>query len=179
MSACRVGAAFVVLLASGCSATPPLTSPSASPTISVGAPQQIDCNVIGETAPVKGWTVVAGVVALAVTPKTELLSLVDSQDAADEGMHLWTKTPIYVRPGTAWTLRVDGASADHVRMGWGSPAEPATIVVPPTCPDRPSSASDWWVFPGGFWVDRPGCYTVRLETDGDSTLLRVPLGERC
>ena len=34
----------------------------------------------------KEWTVVDGVVALAVAPKTELLSLVDSQDALDEGI---------------------------------------------------------------------------------------------
>lgn len=156
-----------------------MTGPSTSPTSPAKVPGQIDCNVIDETAPPREWTVVDGVVGLAVAPKTALLAMVDNQDAADEGMRLWTKTPIFVRPGTSWTLTVDDASVDHVRMGWGSPAVPDVVVVPPHCPDRPGSASGWWVFPGGFWVDRPGCYSLRLEADGESMLLWVPLGERC
>lgn len=56
---------------------------------------------------------------------------------------------------------------------------PTTELVPPQRPDRTPPASDWWVFPGGFWVDRPGCYTLRLKNDNGSTPLRVPLGNRC
>lgn len=175
--ASRVGVAVVVVVASSCSPVSEVTEPSPSAGSVVAG--QIDCNVIDESAPGGQWTVVGGVVGLAVAPKTDVLVLADSQDAAEDGMRWWTKTPIYVRPGTSWALAVDGAAVDHVRMGWGSPAMPRAEVLPPLCPDRTPPASGWWVFPGGFWVDRPGCYTLRLTADSGSTLIRVPLGQKC
>ncbi|HEY6739309.1 MAG TPA: hypothetical protein VI076_10710 [Actinopolymorphaceae bacterium] len=88
----------------------------------------------------------------------------------------WAKHGIAVKGGHRVTLRVAPEDTNRMRMGWGfAPIEKGVTVVA-ECPAEP----EWRAFPGGFWVERPGCYTVHVQVDdGEEQRARIGIGAPC
>lgn len=186
------GCALVVAV-SGCSGTPstshppPSRSPFASvmspaptsPRKSSGSVSRIDCNVVGDSQPPADYTVIDDTVALFLGSTASPLTLTPDPRAESAVTRNFVKSGIGIRYGRSWRLQVADADTAHLRIGWGSPADPATTVLPPSCEQLTSPSAGWLWFPGGYWTDKPGCYSLTVEVDGRAHHLRLPLGTSC
>jgi hypothetical protein len=90
----------------------------------------------------------------------------------------WSKTPLYIRTGKAAEIRVPRRGRGRIAMTWGNtasdPLVDRTFSVGP-CP----GPVGWIVFPGGYYVTRPGCYTLLVRVDGTDVPVRVGIGAPC
>lgn len=132
----------------------------------------LDCNVIDTSAPTTDYRVIADTVAL----DTQELPL--SQQGGDGRFDKFGKTGLGVRTGSDWTVSVAPESRSHLRINWGSPGRISVEIRPPQCP-RPSTASGWAWYPGGYWVDEPGCYAVNVTVEKKTTPVRIAVGASC
>ena len=90
----------------------------------------------------------------------------------------WSKTPLYVRTGKAAEIRVPHRERGRIAMTWGNTARDPLVdrmfSVGP-CP----GPVGWIVFPGGYHVTRPGCYTLLVRVDGIDAAIRLGIGAPC
>jgi hypothetical protein len=90
----------------------------------------------------------------------------------------WSKTPLYVRTGKAAEIRVPHSERGRIAMTWGNtasdPLVEGTFSVGP-CP----GPVGWIVFPGGYYVRRPGCYTLLVRVHRTDAQVRVRIGAPC
>ena len=94
---------------------------------------------------------------------------------------LFAKIPLLAHPGRGATLSVPRAWAGRVSMTWGE-AQWTTTMKVPACAASPGPSGDgarWWVFAGGFSLDRPACVPVEVATRTRVEVVHVPLGTRC
>lgn len=176
------GLACAVLTAA-CSAAPePTTAPKATTGSEVETAIEtglhLDCNVIGDALPTPDRLVVLDRVALP-SPHAQAMQAGRQQESVTPLQRYYAKAGLGVKAGTTWRLTVDPKDENHLRIGWGSPVEePSTTVLPPAqC--SPTSRTGWLWYPGGFWTDRPGCYTVVVHVSDRSQAVPVGVGAPC
>ncbi len=175
-------AALAALALAVAACSPPTGTGTATGTgTPTGASERaLDCDPVGDAAPSADHVTVLGTLALPA-PDGRPLQAVETPGGA--GPERWfSKTGLGVRDGGrgGWRLRVAEGSVEHLRIGWGSPGEPGTTVVPASCEGAaPSSTTGWLWWPGGFWTDEPGCYGVVVEVGGRSEEVDVPVGAPC
>ena len=186
----RTFALTVVLAAllGGCTGTPAAApssarswsgSPSAaSPSSDVADSQTLTCgNSIDGSAPPADLEVVLGAVALPTSPGSRALQAADIGGEAGVPA-LFAKTGIVVRAGVAAELEVDVPAGERAGIGWGGePSHPSQRFAVPACPD--ARGTGWLAFPGGYWVDRPGCLPLVVRAGGQEQRVRVGVGRAC
>ena len=117
------------------------------------------------------------VVAQNVAVPTASVLRPDDRGGADPAVRLFAKWGLLVRAGVEVDLQVGPGWQDRARLGWGSPALPATAVHVPACPGPSSSA--WLVFAGGTWVAQPACVPLFVRSQGQEAQVRLGIGVPC
>jgi hypothetical protein len=152
--------------------TPPATATPAAPGVEPsGDGSTVPCaHAIGALdQPEGGRTVVAGVVALPIG------AVLQANPTGAARPRWFAKDGLVVRADAVVELRVPAGSADRLRVGWGSPAQPGAVVRLAGCPDR----SGWLVFAGGYWVDEPACLPLLVRAGGHQEQVRIAVGVPC
>ncbi|GAB3244907.1 hypothetical protein [Arthrobacter pigmenti] len=95
-----------------------------------------------------------------------------------QGMH-FIKIGMAVHRDREFILEVPPSWQQRMRIGWGSGGYTlaSTLKVPGCVPE--DTGAEWMVFPGGFWLEEPGCVPLNIQTDSRTQTIRVPIGERC
>lgn len=176
-----------VLLVAGCgghdaSSQAPTSSPSHSPGTASADPtstasQTLDCSasILGHR-PTRTMRVLREAVALQAWPRTRILR--PSRDDTPGWPRLYAKTGLVIRSATPATITVHAPGPGRFRIGWGNSSfVPARRVVVPAC--KATDGKDWLVYPGGYFVDRPVCLTVTVDSGSSAESVRVPVGARC
>jgi hypothetical protein len=181
ISACAPAATACAAL----SPAPVTATAAASASTGVGSstsnghvPGALDCNAIGDDRPSGDFLVVLDAVALPDPTRTAALGISRQPNPVEPQQTFFAKTGLGIRVGADWSLTVPAEAVDHLRIGWGSPGTPGTVVHPPTC-TLPPSATGWQWFPGGYWVDEPGCYPVEVHSAGTVQQVQVGVGAPC
>jgi hypothetical protein len=159
-----------VLVLAGCS-TPakPTTQQSTgvAATRSPGPqpPFEVRCEDAVQTTdrPPADLEVVLGVVAL---PTKRVLQL----NPSGQRGFLFAKQGLVVRGGQRVMIRGDG-----VQVGWGSPGTIGAFNEVNHC----GIDSQWLAFVGGYYVTKPGCYSLEVSTAGKQHKVMLGLGTRC
>ncbi|MEX0429515.1 hypothetical protein AB3X52_18000 [Nocardioides sp. DS6] len=108
-------------------------------------------------------------------PTRPALQAARGEDGGSPVLTYFAKAGLGVRVGTRWRLSVADDAREHLRIGWGAPAVPTTAIGPaPGSGCRSASRSGWLWYPGGYWTDEPGCYSVVVHAAG--RLQQVPIG---
>jgi hypothetical protein len=138
----------------------------------------LDCNAVGHKLPSEDRVVVLGNVALPDPTVTPALEAIRQPGATSPLQTFYAKDGLGFRAGSQWRIRVPQESQDHLRIGWGSPATPGTVIRPPTGCHIPPDA-EWLWYPGGYWTDGPGCYSVVVEVGEQEERVDVGIGKSC
>ncbi|MFJ8743880.1 hypothetical protein ACIRL2_31450 [Embleya sp. NPDC127516] len=136
----------------------------------------INClHTIGERPePTSDSTVVLGDVALETGRRLQT-----TKSTGTEYLHpLFAKSGLMVRNGAVVDIEVLPAPGNGASIGWGNGQSSAVAVRVPGCTTG-STANSWTAFPGGYYVDRPGCLTLVVRSRGLQTKVRVPVGADC
>lgn len=136
----------------------------------------IDCNVTDDSDPPPDYTIVGNAIALFLGSDTSPLSLEPAGETSADVPPYFAKSGIAIRVGKRWRLTVPASAAQHLRIGWGSPAGPGSTVLPPHCDHQLRTRTGWIWFPGGYWSDQPGCYPLIADVEGSSHHLQLQLG---
>jgi hypothetical protein len=90
----------------------------------------------------------------------------------------WSKTPLHVRTRKAAEIGVPRREPGRIAMTWrntaSDPLVDRTFSVGP-CP----GPVGWIVFPGGYYVTRPGCSTLLVRVDSTDAPVRLRIGAPC
>lgn len=178
-----------VLVISACSSGPgadaprrtPHHSPSPTGATDPGAGTRgarLDCNAIGTEAPGGDVQIVLGRVAVP-SPRAAALQASRDDDANRPVLTYFAKRGLGFKVGTSWELRVPAATQAHLRLGWGSPGRPNTVVLPPASSCALSSSTGWVWYPGGYLTDRPGCYPVVVVSGSQRKRVTIGVGAPC
>jgi hypothetical protein len=153
-------------------------SPGTSAVSGNGSVQHLDCNdYIGAQPPVPGLQVVLGVVALPTS--TAGPALQTSRTGNDPSIpRLFAKTGLLVRVGADFQIVVPPEAGGRLGIGWGSSASPSKTVMVNRCP-RAGLPGDWVAFAGGYWLDRPACVALQVQTAQKTRTVRIGLGAPC
>jgi hypothetical protein len=153
----------------------------AADSISATATAVLDCrNPIGSADTPRGnVTPIGGAIALQTTATTPAALQTDAiSDPSVPALRFWAKSPLFVRADRTAKIVVPRNQAGRVALTWGNTdhdgiASRAFRVGP--CP----SASEWIVFPGGFFVTEPACIDLVVHAARDTTRVRVGVGAAC
>lgn len=161
-------------------ATVATTARSSAPSDGVLTFTLVDCNSIGDEAPIAGYLVVGDSVSLPDPSLTAALGASRDPDPVSPRLTYFAKAGLGIHVGKQWRITVPDQAAGHLLIGWGSPATPSSSIgpPPPTC-HLPPSTSGWLWFPGGFWTDRPGCYPLVVDAGGRTQQISVGIGQPC
>jgi len=142
---------------------------SAATAVTVGCDQIIGTARTGHDA---GHRVVLGVVS---APPAFLPGVVHVPESAP--FPYWRKAGMVIRAGRKpVTVTVPKAWRRRVRIGWGNPASPATVVRFVAC----ASPRTWNGYAGGFFLrTRSACVPFVFAVGGRRVTLRFGLGRRC
>lgn len=151
------------------------TPPAASPTATRAA---LDCGGISAESPSEGRMVVLDSVALPDSTVAPALQVDRQQGTSPPLQRFFAKDGLGFRVGTQWRLTVSSKASSHLRIGWGSPPSPGTVVRSPVECRFPTDA-DWVWYPGGYWTDKPGCYSVVVEVGEQEQRVDVGIGKPC
>ena len=137
--------------------------------VTVGCGQIIGTAKTGHDA---GYRVVLGVVS---APPAFLSGVVHVPQSAP--FLYWRKAGMVIRAGRKpVTVSVPKAWRGRVRIGWGNPAVPASVVRFAACP----SPRTWNAYAGGFFLRRhSACVPLVFAADGRRMTLRFGLGQHC
>jgi hypothetical protein len=137
--------------------------------VTVGCDQIIATAKTGHDA---GYRVVLGVVS---APPATLPGVVHVPELSP--FPYWRKAGIVIRAGrTPVTVSVPKAWRRRVRIGWGNPASPASVVRFAACP----SPRTWNAYAGGFYLRaRSACVPLAFAVGGRRATLRFGLGQHC
>ncbi len=185
-----VGAvAVALLLSSGCTTAshqqPPAPTASSTGSVATGsrtAPvpggvvssparsRVVGCaDAIDRSNPPPWFTVVLGVVALPVSPRSPALGTGPSGKSAPTP-RLFAKRGLWVQTGARVQLSVPAGAPDGLRIGWGRPSTlNRAVAVDCADPGRPG----WVGFPGGYWLDHPGCVSLTVAARGLTRPVRI------
>jgi len=126
-------------------------------------------------APPPDHQVLLGVVGLPAAPRAAALQ---TGPYGPPGPRLFAKDGLDFKAEVRFELRITGAAADHVGIGWGNTTDtPTRRLIVPACP--PHNDSQWLTFAGGYWLDHPDCITVRASTARAAATVRIGVGTAC
>jgi hypothetical protein len=137
--------------------------------VTVGCDQIIGTVKTGHDA---GYRVVLGVVS---APPAALPGVVHVPESAP--FPYWRKAGMVIRASRKpVTVSVPKAWRLRVRIGWGNPASPATVVRFAACP----SPRTWNGYAGGFFLrTHSACVPLAFAVGGRRATLRFGLGQHC
>jgi hypothetical protein len=128
--------------------------------------------------PTPDYTVVLGVVALPIAPRSAALQTWPSGES-DPSTRLFAKTGLLIKTGTKFDLAIPPAWAGRLRIGWANgPARPGPGLLV-NCHPSAGDRSGWLAYPGGFWLRHPACVPLLIETAGRSQRVQIGLGTPC
>ena len=149
-----------------------------SKAVGPGATQRLRCgDFIDTSVPPRDYSVVLNVVGLPTSPHSRALQTARTHDVPPEP-RLFAKTGLLIRADSRFSLLVP--HRERLWIGWANgPAQPHKAVVVRGCA-RPSQArSGWLAYPGGFWVQAVGCYSLIVKSSGREQRMRLGLGAPC
>ena len=149
-----------------------------SKAVGPGATQRLRCgDFIDTSVPPRDYSVVLNVVGLPTSPHSRALQTARTHDVPPEP-RLFAKTGLLIRADSRFSLLVP--HGERLWIGWANgPAQPHKAVVVRGCA-RPSQArSGWLAYPGGFWVQAAGCYSLIVKSSGREQRMRLGLGAPC
>jgi hypothetical protein len=127
--------------------------------------------------PSRDVDVVLDVVALP-TSKVYKRALQTSTYRGD-GPRLFAKTGLEVRTGSHVEISAAPDSEGRLWFNWGNAGTPSARVVVDRCAST-SSSETWIAFAGGYYVDEPGCFPVRITDDAGHTKdVSIGIGAPC
>ncbi|WP_406279988.1 hypothetical protein [Embleya sp. NBC_00896] len=91
---------------------------------------------------------------------------------------LFAKSGVAVRDGAVVDIQVVPDPDNGTSVAWGSPGPFADLLRIPGCTTG-STTDKWMAFPGGFYVDKPGCVTLIVRAHGEQTRVHIPVGAAC
>lgn len=155
----------------GGTGTPATSSPTAGRSV-------LDCGAASGELPDEGRTVVFDAVALPDPATTSALQAWRQSGTSRPLERFFAKDGLSFKVGSEWSLTVSPEDLTHVRIGWGSPPTPGTVVRSPVGCRVPADA-EWMWYPGGYWTDKPGCYSVVVQVGVQEQRVDVGIGEPC
>jgi len=160
--------ALLLVLAMAASGTAAAGARSAD-VVKVGCDQIIGTAKTGHDA---GYRVVLSVVS---APPAALSGVVHAPDSSP--FSYWRKAGMVIRAGKKpVTISVPTAWRRRVRIGWGNPAAPASVVIFAACP----SPRTWNAYAGGFYLRaHSACVPLVFAVVGHRATLRFGLGQHC
>lgn len=125
-----------------------------------------DLQIIGDVAALRsdGWT----------HPAVPASHALDS-DSEDPVFRLAPKTPLFVRRGAAFELRVAESHRDGAALRFGVSGPASSLAVGPC-----DSQREWILFTGRVLLTEPACVTLEVALpDGRTEPFRMGLGVPC
>jgi hypothetical protein len=142
-----------------------------------GGPTLACGQYINEEPPPSNYQIILGVVALPATrPGSNALQTARS-GLPNPANRLFAKAGLLIRAGSTSRLVVRPGAGDRPSIGWGSPAPMSHELVIDRC--RAGGGSGWLSYPGGFWVARPSCVSLLVESGGRQRQMRIGVGGPC
>lgn len=150
----------------------------AAKTVGPGATQRLRCaDFIDTSPPPRDYSVVLNVVGLPTSLHSEALQTARRHDVPAEP-RLFAKTGLLIRADSRFSLLVP--DRERLWIGWANgPAQPHKAVVVRGCARPSETRSDWLAYPGGFWVQAVGCYSLVVISSGREQRVRLGLGAPC
>jgi len=89
----------------------------------------------------------------------------------------FAKTPLFVRPGTESTIRIERSPDTEALISWSSATSSDPVAsINVACPGDPDS---WLVFAGGVWTVDPTCLTLEVVNTHTRETVQMPVGQEC
>lgn len=147
-------------------------------TLGPGATQRLRCaDLIDTSPPPSDYSVVLNVVGLPTSPHSRALQTARTHDVPPEP-RLFAKTGLLIRADSRFSLLVP--HSERLWMGWANgPAQPHKAVVVRGCTSSSDTRSHWLAYPGGFWVQAVGCYSLIVQASGREQRVWLGLGAPC
>ena len=147
-------------------------------TVGPDATQRLRCaDFIDTSPPPRGYSVVLNVVGLPTSPHSRALQTARTHEVPPEP-RLFAKTGLLIRADSRFSLLV--SHRERLWIGWANgPAQPHKAVVVRGCARPSKTGSDWLAYPGGFWVQAVGCYSLIVRSSGREQRVRLGLGAPC
>lgn len=155
--------------------------PSTASSLTTGSPPTVElrcADAIGAYAAEEQSSVVLGVVGLPASPRYWALQTTSS-GSADPTAKLFAKTGLTIKVGATFTITVPPEYADVARIGWGNPAVPTTSLSVNACPDSYSPGATWLNYSGGYYVARPMCLPLTIDSGGQKREVSIGVGTPC
>ena len=147
-------------------------------TVVPAATQLLRCGDFIDTGPPpRDYSVVLNVVGLPTSPHSRALQTARTRDAPPQP-RLFAKTGLLIRADSKFSLLVP--PRERLWIGWANgPAQPHRAVVVRGCARPSHTRSGWLAYPGGFWVQAVGCYSLIVKSSGREQRMRLGLGAPC
>ena len=118
------------------------------------------------------FDIIGGVAALRTSETTGYVAPLGAHDFYDDPtLRLASKTPLLVRRGATFELRVPDSFHDRVALDYGNSSPPALRSTFGPC----ESETEWLLFTGYVWAADPECITLEVVLP-DSTVEARQLG---
>lgn len=175
----------MALLLPGCGLRePPVTQPTSLPpstratvvdrvevpcedTITEFSPPGPDLNTVDPD-----FDIIGGVAALRTSETAGYVAQLSAHGFYDDPtLRLASKTPLLVRRGATFELRVPDGLHDRVALDYGNSSPPSLRTAFGPC----GSETEWLLFTGYVWVADPECITLEVVLP-DSTVAARELG---
>jgi hypothetical protein len=164
--------------ASGTTTFSTATAALEAKTLGPGATQRLRCaDFIDTSPPPRDYSVMLNVVGLPTSPHSRALQTARTHDVPPDP-RLFAKTGLLIRADSRFSLLVP--HGERLWIGWANgPAQPHKAVVVRGCASPSETHSDWLAYPGGFWVQAVGCYSLIVKSRGHEQRMRIGLGAPC
>ena len=132
---------------------------------------------IDTSLPPRDYSVVLNVVGLPTSPQSRALQTARTHDVPPEP-RLFAKSGLLIRADAKFSLLVP--RRERLWIGWANgPAQPHRAVVVRGCARPSHTRSGWLTYPGGFWVQAVGCFSLIVKSSGREQRMRLGLGAPC
>lgn len=100
-------------------------------------------------------------------------------DNDPEASMRFSKIPLLVKEGTAFTIAVAPESQSNAQIAWSATtsADPATGIESDGC--EVDGGPPWLVFAGGVWTTERGCVALLVENGGETARTDLAIGAAC
>lgn len=108
-------------------------------------------------------------------PTRRALGSVRLVDPPAPSARWWSKQGLVVRAKATFTLTVPKAWRGRLAIGWGSPAQPSEMVTVSRC----DVGGTWLAYAGGYWVSKPACVPLIVQSARHRKIVHVGVGAAC
>jgi hypothetical protein len=146
--------------------------------IGSSATERLHCgDFISTSPPPRDYSVVLNVVGLPTSPQSRALQTARTRDVPP-APRLFSKTGLLIRADSKFSLLIP--HRELLWIGWANgPAQPHRRVIVSGCPTPSGTRSHWLAYPGGFWVQAVGCYSLIVRSSRRQQLVWIGLGAPC